>query len=68
MSTEKPWYLSKTVWGAAVSVAATVGSLLGLPIQAADQGALTDAILQTIAAVAGIFAIFGRLTATDKLS
>ncbi|MEL6920635.1 MAG: hypothetical protein AAFO77_06360 [Pseudomonadota bacterium] len=68
MTNEKPWYLSKTIWGAAVSIAATVGSMLGVPFNPAEQGAMTDAILQTVAAVAGIFAIFGRLTASEKLS
>ena len=67
MIEKKPWYFSRTVWSAAVSVAATLGAMLGLPVGALDQAALTEAVLQTVAAVAGIVAIFGRVTATHQL-
>ena len=56
MSDEKPWYLSKTIWGALVSVAATLAAMLGLPVDAGGQAALTEAILQMVSAVAGIVA------------
>ncbi|MEO0919473.1 MAG: hypothetical protein AAFX98_02110 [Pseudomonadota bacterium] len=67
MTEKKPWYLSKTVWSAAISVVATLGGMLGLPVGAVDQVLLTDAVLQSVAAVAGVFAIFGRVTATHAL-
>ena len=67
MIDKKPWYLSRTVWSAAISVAATMGAMLGLPVHDLDQVALTEAVLQTIAAVSGVVAIFGRVTATHQL-
>ena len=67
MSETKPWYLSKTIWGALVSVGATLGSMFGLPVDAGGQAALTDAILQTVSAVAGIVAILGRVSADSRI-
>lgn len=67
MNEEKPWYLSKTIWGAMVSVAATLAGMLGLPVDVGGQAALTDAVLQVISAVAGIVAILGRVSATSRI-
>jgi phytoene dehydrogenase-like protein len=67
MNEAKPWYLSKTIWGALVSVAATLAGMLGLPVDAGGQAALTDALLQVISAVAGIVAILGRVSATSRI-
>jgi hypothetical protein len=67
MNEAKPWYLSKTIWGALVSVAATLGGMFGLPVDATGQAALTEAILQTVSAVAGIVAILGRVSADSRI-
>ena len=67
MLEKKQWYLSRTVWSAAVSVAATFGVMLGLPVGGVDQTALTEALLQAVAAAGGIVAICGRVTATHQL-
>jgi hypothetical protein len=67
MNDQKPWYLSRTIWGAGISVAATLGAMFGLPVDQAAQTALTEAILQTVSAVAGIVAIFGRLGAQSRI-
>ena len=67
MNEEKPWYLSKTIWGALVSVAATLAAMFGLPVDAGGQAALTEAILQTVSAVAGIVAILGRVSANSRI-
>ncbi|WP_223477099.1 hypothetical protein [Oricola indica] len=68
MNEAKPWYLSKTIWGALVSVAATLGAMFGLPVDAAGQTALTEAILQTVSALAGIVAILGRVAASSRIA
>lgn len=68
MNEAKPWYLSKTIWGALVSVAATLGAMFGLPVDAAGQTALTEAILQTVSALAGIAAILGRVSASSRIA
>jgi len=63
----KPWYLSRTIWASAVAVAATLAGAVGFPIDSTDVAALPDAILQAIAAVAGVVAILGRISARDRI-
>jgi hypothetical protein len=67
MNDMKPWYLSKSIWGGLVAVAASVGSLLGMPVGPADQQALTDAVLQAIGAGGALLAILGRVTAHERI-
>ena len=67
MVDQKKWYLSRTVWSASVSVLATMGAMLGLPLGSVDQAVLTEAVLQLVAAISGVGAIFGRLSATHRL-
>lgn len=67
MTTTKPWYLSKTIWASLVTVMISVGSLLGLPEGMVDKEGLADAIMQVITAVTGLVAIFGGLTAAEKI-
>lgn len=67
MNNSKPWYLSRTIWASGVAVAASAGGLLGVSVVDVDQMALTDAIVQGVAAIAGIVAILGRLFATNRL-
>lgn len=63
----KPWYLSRTIWASAVAVVATLAGAVGFPIDSSDVAALPDAVLQAIAAVAGVVAILGRIGARDRI-
>jgi hypothetical protein len=67
MTTNKPWFLSRTIWAALITILAALAGLAGLSIDDADQGLLTDAVLQAITAVAGVVAIIGRLAAKDRI-
>lgn len=67
MTDTKPWYLSRTIWASVVTVATTAGGVLGLPIGDIDGGALTDTLLQAIAAISGLVAIFGRVSARSRI-
>lgn len=67
MNEVKAWYLSKTVWASAVAVLTGVGGLVGLPLAGLDGNALAEAIVQLAAAVAGIVALFGRLSADRRI-
>lgn len=67
MNDTKPWYLSRTIWASLVTVAAAAAGLMGLPVAGIDDVALTDAILQAATAISGLVAIFGRLSATNKI-
>lgn len=63
----KPWYRSKTVWGAVVAVLAAVASLLGFDVDDAAQATLVDSLLQAAGAAGALFALFGRIVATDMI-
>lgn len=69
MLDEKKWYMSKSLWGAAVMIAATVvGIIRGKSI---DPAVVSDANLwieQAIALVGAALAIYGRVTAKDTLT
>lgn len=68
MIDEKPWYLSKTIWGSLVAVGAALASTVGLSIDGESQLAISEAILQVVAAAGALFSIYGRLSATDIIS
>lgn len=67
MQETKPWYLSKTIWAAVVSVLATIATFFGYPTDEALRQSITNGILQFVAALAGMVAIFGRLAASTKI-
>lgn len=67
MTGSKPWYLSRTIWASIVAVLAGAASLTGLPLDGLDNSALTDTLLQAIAAISGLVAIFGRLSAKHRI-
>jgi uncharacterized membrane protein len=67
MNPLKPWYLSKSIWGGIVAVAASLAGLFGITMGADDQAAITDAILQATGAAAAAFAIFGRIAARTRI-
>jgi hypothetical protein len=63
----KAWYLSKTVWGGILAIAASGMSLAGVDLGALDQAELADQIPALLGAVGGIIAVAGRLSARRKL-
>ena len=67
MVEEKPWYMSKTIWGSLVSVAAALAGAFGIAIDAQSQLAIADAAVQIVAAAGALIAIYGRLTATQVI-
>jgi hypothetical protein len=68
MVEEKPWYLSKTIWGSLVSIAAAFTGIAGITLDPASQAGITEAIVQMISAAGAIIAIHGRLTATEVIT
>ena len=68
MVDEKPWFMSKTIWGSLISVAAAFTATLGISLDQAAQSEITDALVQLIGAAGALIAIYGRLTATDIIS
>jgi len=67
MNETKPWYTSKTIWGSLVAFGAGIATFFGLEIEPQTQTLFTDTILQIVAVLASLFAIFGRLSATSAI-
>ncbi|MEZ5872418.1 MAG: hypothetical protein R3D32_11385 [Nitratireductor sp.] len=68
MVDEKPWFMSKTIWGSLISVAAAFTATLGISLDPTAQSEIADALVQLIGAAGALVAIYGRLTATDIIS
>ena len=49
MNDSKPWFMSRTIWGALIAVSASVGGAFGIMISEQEQANLTDAILTNAA-------------------
>lgn len=67
MVSEKSWFESKTIWGALLAVAAAVAGAFGISIDENAQQGIADALVQLAGAAGALFAIYGRLTATDMI-
>ena len=67
MIATKPWYLSRTIWASIVTILTGAAGLTGLPLDGLDGSALTDALLQAVSAISGLIAVFGRLSAKERI-
>ncbi|KQV63837.1 hypothetical protein [Rhizobium sp. Root1220] len=63
----KYWYSSKTIWGALISVAASLLHIRGIDIAASDQNQIADAIVNIVGTLGGLLAVYGRLTAKSAI-
>ena len=68
MENEKSWYLSKTVWGGLIAVAAGIAGAFGLTIAPEDQAAIADAIVVVASVGGGLLAVFGRIKASKAVN
>lgn len=67
MTSAKSWYLSRTIWASLITIASALAGMIGVPLEDADNAALTDAVLQAITAVSGLVAILGRISARNRI-
>lgn len=63
----KPWYQSKTVWGALIAIAAPLLGRAGLDVGGAEQAEIAEALTTLAGTLGGLLALYGRLTATKGL-
>ena len=63
----KPWWQSRTLWGAVVTIVSATLGLLGYDLAEADREALSGALTSLGAALGGLIAIVGRLKATNRI-
>lgn len=62
------WCDAKTIWATLVSIAAAIAALFGFPLDEATRSGITEGALQLVTAIAGLFAILGRLSASTRIS
>jgi hypothetical protein len=67
MDGSKPWYLSRTVWAAIVTILTALLGLFGISTDGFDDTALVVTLLQAATAIAGIVALLGRLSARARI-
>ncbi len=67
MNEQKPWYASMGVWGSAIAILAPLLSMLGYSMADADRQQLSVLLGGIGGAVAGIVALYGRVTATKRI-
>ena len=67
MEDVKPWWQSKTIWASIIAVAAVIAGYFRYDIASADQAVLVDSITTVVGAIAGVFAVYTRVTATSKI-
>lgn len=67
MNDIKPWWQSKTLWGAIVTIASAGLGLAGLDLGNGDREALIELLTSLGAALGGVIAIFGRITAKNRI-
>ncbi|MCY0094451.1 hypothetical protein [Hoeflea ulvae] len=67
MTDSKPWWQSKTLWGAIVTLGSAGLGLAGLDVSDADREALIELLTSLGAAIGGLMAIFGRITAKNRI-
>ncbi len=67
MNSSKAWYQSRTIWGALIAIAASIGSTFGLMISEQEQAVISEAILQITGAIGAFIALYGRLKAEQRV-
>lgn len=67
MNGTKSAFASKGVWGGAIAVLAGVAGFFGYGVTPGDVSGLTDNVTSIVAAVGGLLAIWGRISAKAKI-
>jgi len=67
MTDIKPWWLSKTLCGAALAILSSALGLAGFDLGDADREALIEVLTSLGAALGGLVAIIGRLAAKHRI-
>ncbi|TPW29436.1 hypothetical protein FJU08_13955 [Martelella alba] len=67
MEDVKKWYLSKTVWGAMITILASLAKIGGVDVDAGIQTEILNSVMALVTAGGGLLALFGRISATKSL-
>jgi 2-methylisocitrate lyase-like PEP mutase family enzyme len=67
MTGAKSIFASKGVWGGAIAVLAGMAGFFGFAVTSSDTSEITSHIDSILAAVGGLLAVYGRITANKTL-
>ena len=67
MKDSKPWYTSRTIYGAVASIIGGMAMFVGIEFDVTHWGALTDALVAVGTIVGGIIAVAGRTVADKRI-
>ena len=67
MDDSKNWYESRTVWGAALALAASLAGLFGVEIAGLSSDEAVTALTTAASAIGAAVAIFGRFDARSRI-
>lgn len=67
MDETKSWYMSKTVWGGLIAVAAGAAGAFGYTVAPDDQAQIVDAAVVVATLVGGLLSVFGRVMASKAV-
>ncbi|WP_420408905.1 hypothetical protein [Hoeflea sp.] len=67
MDTTKPWWQSKTLWGALVTIVAAALGFAGIDLADTERETLTEMLTSLGAAVGGLIALIGRISARSRI-
>ena len=67
MEETKKWYMSKSVWGGIIAVAAAVAGAFGFTIGADEQNILAESAVAVAGVVGAVLAVVGRVKASKKI-
>ena len=65
--TMQPWWQSKTIWAALVTLIAGFGTMGHYSISAQDQAQLTELLLGAATSIGSIAAMYGRYVAANPI-
>lgn len=68
MDDSKGWYSSRTIWGGIIAVGAAIAGAFGYTVSDVDQSQLMEIVSTVAAALGGVVAIWGRITASKSIS
>ena len=67
MIDSKPWHQSKTVWASLFALLSSILGAFGFNLPLEVQPILTESVLQISSGIAALIALYGRITAKQKI-
>lgn len=64
---DKPWFKSRGVWGAVITLVAAIAGMIGLEISAEEKAELVETLPLIAATVGGLLALVGRVWARSRI-